>query len=581
MYLATTALDRYWDKSQKILFLGEWCKLYGRKDIWAGLDSETLPFHWEDRNKFYNDFKYTQEIYEKTLPVLAEYLNSYHNENNSLRYWRIYVGAWLRYFIQILFERYESLNNAVAKNNDLETTIVRSDIVPQDFIHFAHLYSSDEYNLVLYSQILTEGNFNIRTKVNGNHPIFNYNHKTEIFHSKNILKAIIRKLFIEKIITRIGKRYNDILIYKSYLPRKFVINSYLKLLQFPLIETFDKSNYTSKSIQLDPSRQNPLYHADNIFEDILSKLVLRNIPKIYLEEYHDYKKYVMIKNCNKYKMIITGPGTDIDDDFKLYAAVCAEKKKKIIILQYGGGYGSTKFIGNEDHVCSICDIYLSWGWSRITLKNVKPFYFSKVLNIKPKKNGKILMLGCSFPRYSYWLQSAPISSSSLNLIKEHIEFIENLNPIAYKDLIYRLYHDYGWDEKNRIKDNFNDIKYENMNEISLNESLDNSKLVIVTYNATTLLETMNANFPMIAFWNPRYWELREEAVPYYEALINAGILYQSPSKCAKKVNEIYHDPLSWWMSKDVQEAKNYFCSYFARTTNDIVNELYKVITDIK
>ena len=70
MFLVTTSDERTWKKNEKILFLGEWCKLYQRKREWENLDFDTVPYHWDDRIKYYNDYKYLSSIYEKYLKRL-------------------------------------------------------------------------------------------------------------------------------------------------------------------------------------------------------------------------------------------------------------------------------------------------------------------------------------------------------------------------------------------------------------------------------------------------------------------------------------------------------------------------------
>ena len=61
---------------------------------------------------------------------------------------------------------------------------------------------------------------------------------------------------------------------------------------------------------------------------------------------------------------------------------------------------------------------------------------------------------------------------------------------------------------------------------------------------------------------------------------NAGILYYSPELCAKKINEIEKDPLKWWRSKKVQNAKNEYCSYMCRDNKNLSVELSKLIKEL-
>ena len=90
------------------------------------------------------------------------------------------------------------------------------------------------------------------------------------------------------------------------------------------------------------------------------------------------------------------------------------------------------------------------------------------------------------------------------------------------------------------------MNIENEYEKSFNDSIANSRLVVSTYNATTFLETMALNIPTVIFWNPKHWELRDEAIDDFEDLKRVGILYHSPEACAKHVSAIWSDVSSWW-----------------------------------
>ena len=52
MFLVTTADEKYWNKEDKIFFLGEWCKLFQNKEALSELNFETVAYHWSDKNKF-------------------------------------------------------------------------------------------------------------------------------------------------------------------------------------------------------------------------------------------------------------------------------------------------------------------------------------------------------------------------------------------------------------------------------------------------------------------------------------------------------------------------------------------------
>ena len=154
MFLVTTANQNFWKTGEKLLFLGEWCKLYDQKHIWSNLDCETLPSHWEDREKLNDRRIYLDNIYEKYLSCLTQTLNNYHGEKNSEKYWRIILGPWLMMFIGVIFDRYLSIETAISSKKITHTWIIPLDMdnwVPLDTLNFVERASEDiNFNLFLY-----------------------------------------------------------------------------------------------------------------------------------------------------------------------------------------------------------------------------------------------------------------------------------------------------------------------------------------------------------------------------------------------------------------------------------------------
>ena len=157
MFLITTADQRFWKKDDDILFLGEWCKIYDQRHSWSELNYKVLPYHWDDREKLYQDYLYLDTVSEKYLALLTDKLNSLHQANYSLRYWRIVIGYWLYYFIDVLFDRYLSIKSASDSGLVSDTWICPQNIerwAPNDFAAFEKWFCSDEYNHYLYLSLI-------------------------------------------------------------------------------------------------------------------------------------------------------------------------------------------------------------------------------------------------------------------------------------------------------------------------------------------------------------------------------------------------------------------------------------------
>jgi putative transferase (TIGR04331 family) len=120
----------------------------------------------------------------------------------------------------------------------------------------------------------------------------------------------------------------------------------------------------------------------------------------------------------------------------------------------------------------------------------------------------------------------------------------------------------GWEVKNILKDAGLGDVIDESNKAFL-QRLKDCRICIATDNATVFLETFAINYPTLIFWDPKYWELRPDAQPYYDELRRAGILHDTPKSAAEMLNDIYSDPLKWWLQRNVQEARERFCAKYA------------------
>ena len=100
-----------WDFSKPLLFLGEWCNLFKDNHHNKKLDIQINPYHWNDENKKSSDYLNLDTIYENKLKELSICLSNIHSLKFDERYWRIILGPWLKFFIDAVFDRYESVRN--------------------------------------------------------------------------------------------------------------------------------------------------------------------------------------------------------------------------------------------------------------------------------------------------------------------------------------------------------------------------------------------------------------------------------------------------------------------------------------
>jgi len=162
-------------------------------------------------------------------------------------------------------------------------------------------------------------------------------------------------------------------------------------------------------------------------------------------------------------------------------------------------------------------------------------------------------------------------------------FIKDSSEEVKKNIKIRTYSkDYNWCISDRISD-YDALKLvDNDSNLAkgFRERLKGCRLCVATYNATIFLETFTFNYPTLIFFDLKYWELNPNAKKYFDKLEQVGILHYSVKSLNIKLNQIYLDPMDWWLSLEVQAAKDYFCGQFANTSNAFVQSWNKEINGL-
>ena len=572
MFLVTTAIEEYWKTDKPLLFLGEWCKLYSKKHIWSELNYKVLPYHWDNREKFYNDNIYINSLYEKYLKVLHKQLNIIHNLEYSEKYWRRIIGRWLYSFIGGVYDRYCMLQMA-GQQKGLTDTYISFSKYPLAQMYpnqINSLLGYDSFNHLLCSYIIKYIKNIPYTEIVNNDFSFNLKKKND-FSYKNLLKQKCFKLTPNK--------FKNIVFISPYIDPK---NIQIALHQLPL--SFECEDSPLPEVDISEIKRNRLlepFQAADEFESLLNRLLKVFTPTIFIEGYKQFSDASLRIFPKSPKVILFGTS---QDSFNFYSAYYREKGTKTVEIQHGGHYGAGLLNVEEEESIKINDRFFSQGWDSSESKTIIPLpaiqHYKKRENFKYNQEGDILWGMMSVPRYYYLSYSLPVGPQFQNYIDQQFQLADLLSDEVFKKILIRFYtHDYGWDEKRRWIEYRKKIRIDTKYN-RLTDALQKSRLFICTYNATTILESLYMNIPTVAFWNPEHWELRESAKSYYGLLLDSGILHYSPKSAANKINAVFDNPQEWWGGRDIQEARTIFCQRFARQDSNWVSKWKKEITSL-
>ena len=165
-YLVTTPIKETRPEKGKIIFLGEWCKLYSKRSEWEKVEYDTIPYHWENRSKLDLDLKYLLKFRSNLLIELTQILNKKHNVNYNSADWDKFIGWWLFFFICLVFDRWESIRLAEKKYSNLNTICIKinqENLIASNSSDFFNKTFTDNWNSKLFNDIINyRGNIRIK-----------------------------------------------------------------------------------------------------------------------------------------------------------------------------------------------------------------------------------------------------------------------------------------------------------------------------------------------------------------------------------------------------------------------------------
>lgn len=576
--LVTNADERSWPQDEAILFLGEWCRPYHRKEYWSTLDAEVVKPYGLEPNQKLKDHQLLTRLHEELLLELSVELNKLHQCQRSLRYWDIVLGYWLQRFVSVCINRYHGIMQAI-EQEEISDIIIYG----KDEYHLATLNSygfqlalyNDLWNQNFYKRILDFQGISNTRRVAVDDEALSFQKSGPIVEEKGFkvtLKRIWKSMF------RVFLKNDDAFIINSYLPVSTVIKLQLSLGQFP---SFWEQQVTDSS-EINVAFRNKLTLAlqgHTGFELFIRQLLPECIPTCYLE---GYKKIVDFTTTlpwpSKPKFIFTSNNFDTDEVFKIWTAQKVENGVKYYVGQHGNLYGT--WIYHTQHIpeYSTSDKFISWGWSNGTSQVVPAFVFKTASRpVRKSCTGEGILL---IERTIYNRLATYDRHHNQEIYQqEQFRFVNCLQPNLKARILIRLANfNLGlWSDKQRWRD-FDPTLHYDAGTAPIWDLIDKSQLVVHSYDSTGILETLSLNIPTIAFFDQFYFdEISEDALPYYELLESVGIVFRTADDAANHINKIGDDLESWWLSPELQAAKDKFCHQYARRVENPVEIMKEIL----
>jgi putative transferase (TIGR04331 family) len=585
-YLIASSDESTWKFDRPVIFLGEWCRVYGRKHIWQAMDAIVAVPYGLGLVQKDADYAEARALEDMLLPMLCNTLNHHHGVQHNERFWRIVLGHWFRRYVDVMINRVKTLEQCLNAYQITGVTVYANAgymLATPDSYSAIWAFNDDRWNNALNARILALlgfVHFPVETIEVAKSSGFRFN---DLSIASSLKRSVLKWCF-----QQVGKflswfsRDNDAFILNSYLPKKHEFKLQLALRQCPQLWTSSKLEVSEKPDRtLRESLANKIVSKSscNNLEHILSLMLLELLPICYLEGFKNLDELVKQQSWPKFpKFIFTANNFDTDEVFKYWTATKVESGSKYFTGQHGSNYGTHRYLNALiEEITS--DKFLTWGWTDGLPQHTPAFVFNNVGRNAEHYNpqGGLLLIELYLNhRISTWDGTSEFN----NYFADQQYFIKLLESPPKQKLTIRLHGAYrylSWCEDDRWQA-FDPALKINTGDGAISTLISQSRLVVHSYDSTGILETLSHNIPTLAFWKNEFDHLRDSAKPYYQLLVDAGIVHLTAESVAHKVNEVWNDVDAWWGQDDVQDARLKFCERYARTSQDPIRDLIQIFS---
>ncbi|CAK0754356.1 hypothetical protein WCLP8_2590003 [uncultured Gammaproteobacteria bacterium] len=251
---------------------------------------------------------------------------------------------------------------------------------------------------------------------------------------------------------------------------------------------------------------------------------------------------------------------DQDNFVTAHALLAGER----LISFQNGAYGFPGLVGLQAGLEYAQNRFISWGWTGqddwpVRAVPLPSPQYSRLARQRRPGGEEIILVGAKLfaakPRIDYYPQPLPYR-------RNKAVFLDHLTPTARERLFYRPY---------MVQDDFEDEAWVLRHHPSLRILRDNAqarmlscRLLVLDHPSSTLCLAYGANIPTVCFWNPDEWLVARQSEPYFQALREAGLLFDHPEEAAAQVNATWERVEEWWAEKPVQAARRAWAERYAR-----------------
>lgn len=516
-----------------------------------------------DPQEFHAAYQYTVTVAHKIAPRVAASIVHYFSLKLSTNDLSNVIFSWILHFVQAAYDRYTSILRCVKKlPGSIFLTASPSFFVDKNTQNAMNsLANDDKLNLLLYSDIIRH------------------------FSYKHINKFHLQCRFDSPVCSGHAATRNRVQGISAHLTALFGCFSQRNIHVAVGCYGVSSDNFysalasriinTSTFIRLDGhqaashwrKRKVESFPSDSDFESLLCDLIPKYIPTELCESLQSIVAGAKQISLPRRGVLATSVGPYADVPLMVIAKIA---DRPLAVVTHGGG-DMMKDIAQQTVERSVSSRVYGFGAaSHFFLPSPFLATVGKSGGVLPPVfivNNSYRFLPCLMPLFG--------NGTWRPYVQQQVRFFKSIEP--HLRPVMRMHVRDTFSVADKMRSCFPGLVIQNYKDIHIEEVLSKSVLVILDHCTTTLHRTMALNRPTILYSDTSIF--KDKAMDVIESMRSAGIWHDSPeSAAAFYVNLIAASSSSWdkakkavedwWLSSEVQKARELFCDNYAMTSND-------------
>ena len=562
-------------------FLGVWC-FKGREyefQEWEKLDFLDAPYSdIEQIKNAENTILLSSKIIQNDL---VNMLNKYHGINKPSAFWSPIITSWTMTGLMLIHSHYARLMKNLEKGV-WSVCLINDKVRPtiETTADLTRLAQKDDYfNYWIVSRLI-EKLQRKNIKISYIHEEFNTGANNESHNSITLIRRFIS--VVSYFVELYGLKIKGVVFYDlkgiNLLDRIYLtIRSKKNKKKLNLTDNKICHNIDQKTDEFE------IFDTlDNDFSRLAKDILFQLIPKEF------FSSSIKGQGLPLAERTILGPVQfyDLTAQVAVGNSLIANKNK-LVGVQHGAAYGTYKVYPIVSEIeYKHCHMFITWGWESHSSYKLNSYplpspYLSKYYNSHVKKNNEfIIMLSPNFYYNDFRLGCILKKNHVIKRTENIIDLLYVLEKEIVKTTFFRPFFsvDNQYPQLQVLINSFPNIGI--IKGSAIDERLKKCRLVLTDLPSTTFFLAMAMNIPGIYYWDQKAFPESEQSVEYFNILRQNGILFDDYLSAAIMINSVWNDIDEWWMSDQVQHARNIFLNKYALCSKNWRKEWLEFINDL-